>query len=164
MKTQIRNFLLFGTLFLFCVSLSACGLKARVYPEDRARVDQELPPGSPEANDPSREKTRRVYSLEVTKETKSTAASEKVLESSQPAAPAVVEEAPGATQNFAPVFTPPIALPTEYTIQKDDTMQKISKKFYGSFGKWTKIYDANKTKINDPNNIKSGITITIPKE
>ena len=45
---------------------------------------------------------------------------------------------------------------------KDDTLQKISKKVYGSHGKWTKIYDANKDKIKNPNFVKPGTVITIP--
>ncbi len=53
-------------------------------------------------------------------------------------------------------------LPTDYTVQKDDTLQTISKKFYNSYSKWPKIYDANKEIIKDPNRIKPGITITIP--
>jgi nucleoid-associated protein YgaU len=53
-------------------------------------------------------------------------------------------------------------LPTQYTVQKDDTLQKISKKFYGSYSKWTGIYDANKDKIRDPNFLKPGVILTIP--
>ena len=50
----------------------------------------------------------------------------------------------------------------QYTVMKDDTLQKISKKVYGSHGKWTKIYDANKDKIKNPNFVKPGTVITIP--
>jgi len=50
----------------------------------------------------------------------------------------------------------------EYTIQKDDTLQKISKKFYGSFSKWSKIYELNKDVIDDPDRIKPGVVIQIP--
>ncbi len=50
----------------------------------------------------------------------------------------------------------------EYKVQKDDTLQKISKKFYDSFSKWPKIYDANKDVIDDPDRIKPGIVIQIP--
>lgn len=54
------------------------------------------------------------------------------------------------------------ALPAEYTIEKGDTLQKISKKFYDTYRKWNKIYEANKGKIKDPNRVKPGVTITIP--
>ncbi|MBF0595345.1 MAG: LysM peptidoglycan-binding domain-containing protein, partial [Candidatus Omnitrophica bacterium] len=52
--------------------------------------------------------------------------------------------------------------PVEYKVEKDDTLQKISKKVYGSYSKWTKIYDANKDVIKDPNRLKPGITLKIP--
>ncbi|MBF0504332.1 MAG: LysM peptidoglycan-binding domain-containing protein [Candidatus Omnitrophica bacterium] len=49
-----------------------------------------------------------------------------------------------------------------YTVQKDDTLQKISKKLFGSYGKWYKIYEANKDKIKNPNFVKPGTVLTIP--
>lgn len=52
----------------------------------------------------------------------------------------------------------------QYKVKKDDTLQKISKQFYGTVKKWNKIYQANKDKIKDPNRIKSGITLDIPQE
>lgn len=52
----------------------------------------------------------------------------------------------------------------DYKVEKDDTLQKISKKFYGSFSKWPRIYEANRAKIKNPDSIKPGITIRIPKE
>lgn len=49
-----------------------------------------------------------------------------------------------------------------YTVQKDDTLQKISKKLFGSYGKWYKIYETNKDKIKNPNILKPGTVLTIP--
>ena len=49
-----------------------------------------------------------------------------------------------------------------YTVQKDDTLQKISKKIFGSYGKWYKLYEANKDKIKNPNILKPGTVLTIP--
>ncbi len=54
------------------------------------------------------------------------------------------------------------AVGKEYRVEKGDTLQKISKKFYGGYSKWNKIYEANKNKISNPNRIKPGIVITIP--
>ena len=71
-----------------------------------------------------------------------------------------------STARHAPAesaFKSPVNLPTQYTIEKDDTLQSIAKKFYGSFGKWVKIYNANKDVIADPNRIKPGTKIKIPK-
>ncbi|MFT5169736.1 MAG: LysM repeat protein [Candidatus Omnitrophota bacterium] len=50
----------------------------------------------------------------------------------------------------------------DYVVEKDDTLQKISKKFYNSYSKWTAIYDANRDVITDANFVKPGITIKIP--
>lgn len=52
----------------------------------------------------------------------------------------------------------------EYKVLKDDTLQKISKKFYDSYSKWPKIYEANKDVISDPDRIKPGIVLQIPME
>ncbi len=50
----------------------------------------------------------------------------------------------------------------KYTVQKNDTLQKISKKLYGTTKKWTKIYDANKDTMKGPNKIYPGQVINIP--
>ncbi len=52
----------------------------------------------------------------------------------------------------------------EYEVQEGDTLQKISKKFYGTYRKWKKIYDANEGAIKDPNRIKPGMIILVPEE
>jgi nucleoid-associated protein YgaU len=49
-----------------------------------------------------------------------------------------------------------------YTVQKDDTLQKISKKFFGTYSKWYKLYKANKDKIKNPNVLVPGTVLTIP--
>lgn len=50
----------------------------------------------------------------------------------------------------------------EYVIQKNDTLQKISHKFYGTTKKWKSIYEANKKVIKNPDKIRSGTKIRIP--
>lgn len=52
----------------------------------------------------------------------------------------------------------------EYIVAKDDTLQKIAKKFYGSYSKWSKIYDANKDVIKNPDILVPGIKLRIPTE
>jgi nucleoid-associated protein YgaU len=47
---------------------------------------------------------------------------------------------------------------------KGDTLQKISKKFYGKTNKWNRIYEANKDKLKSPNKIYPGQVIDIPVE
>ncbi|MBN1869684.1 MAG: LysM peptidoglycan-binding domain-containing protein [Candidatus Omnitrophica bacterium] len=58
----------------------------------------------------------------------------------------------------------PLPSSSEYTVQKGDTLQKISKKFYDSYSKWPKIYEANKSVISDPDKIKPGIVLQIPMQ
>ena len=62
--------------------------------------------------------------------------------------------------------TPPADAGTyvQYTVEKNDTLQKISNKFFNTYRKWPKIYEANKDQIKDPNFIKPGITIRIPMD
>ncbi len=50
----------------------------------------------------------------------------------------------------------------KYTVQKNDTLQKISQKFFGTTKKWMKIYDANKDTLKSPNSIRPGQVINIP--
>jgi len=52
----------------------------------------------------------------------------------------------------------------KYTVAKGDTLQKISKKFYGTTNRWNRIYEANKDKLKSPNKIYPGQVIDIPVE
>jgi nucleoid-associated protein YgaU len=105
------------------------------------------------------------------------AAATPAADNAQPAAPApvhvpVVGELPGSDVTpSAPETAAPAATPAAnggnlqeqtYVVQKDDTLQKIAKKVYGSYGKWYKIYEANKSKIKNPNILKTGTVLTIP--
>ena len=104
------------------------------------------------------------------------AAAQPAAVAAEPAAPAqpvipVIGELPGSA---TPTETAePAAMPAAvsnagnvqaqtYTVQKDDTLQKISKKVFGSYGKWYKIYEANKAKIKNPNVLKPGTVLDIP--
>ena len=51
----------------------------------------------------------------------------------------------------------------EYTIQKGNTLWGLAKKYYGDGGQYTKIYEANKDKIKNPNLIYPDQVITIPE-
>jgi len=52
----------------------------------------------------------------------------------------------------------------QYKVQSGDTLQKISKKFYGTYRKWQKIYDANRNKLKNPDAISPGLILDIPEE
>lgn len=51
---------------------------------------------------------------------------------------------------------------TMYTIQKGDTLQKISQKFYGTTRKWKMIFNENQVILKSPNQIRPGKQIKIP--
>lgn len=50
-----------------------------------------------------------------------------------------------------------------YTVKSGDCLWLIAKKFYGNGAKYTKIFDANRDKIKNPNRIFVGQVLTIPK-
>src|SRR5271165_5417414 len=49
-----------------------------------------------------------------------------------------------------------------YTVKGGDTLSKIAQQFYGSAGEYMKIFNANKDKLTDPNQIQVGQELTIP--
>ena len=56
-----------------------------------------------------------------------------------------------------------VSAPTgSYTVQKGDTLSKISKQFYGDANKYKKIFDANKDQLKDPDKIQPGQVLRIP--
>jgi nucleoid-associated protein YgaU len=174
------------TIFLFGAFIAGCtatnGLSLRAYTEDNPRVDTKVegnagyimgtPPA--EALKPI-DKTRRFYVVELSKEAEDVEAEEMVVSqttttnyrssydddsydqrttrktSYQTTTPA------SKIMAKAPTFS-------KYTVEKGDTLQKISKKFYDSYSKWTKIYEVNKDVIPNPNSIKPGIVLRIPQE
>jgi len=49
-----------------------------------------------------------------------------------------------------------------YVVQKGDTLQKISEKFFGTTKKWKSIYDLNKQVLKSPDRIRAGQKLLIP--
>jgi nucleoid-associated protein YgaU len=173
---MVRGFLVMTTVGFLLVSGYGCGIKARGYVAERERVDQANTgnagfvkgDGTSMAGRP----TRKVYVLEFERQKKDP----KKKPAAQPAAasnetgtavPTVSDTAmassePAPEPMTAEQIAAAASLPAEYTVEKDDTLQKIAKKFYNSYSKWTKIYDANKDKIKNPNFVKPGTVLTIP--
>jgi nucleoid-associated protein YgaU len=48
-------------------------------------------------------------------------------------------------------------------VQKGDSLWKIAQKFYGKGSAWTRIHEANRERIADPDKIQPGWTLTIPE-
>lgn len=51
----------------------------------------------------------------------------------------------------------------EYTVVKGDSLWKISVKVYADGYQWTKIWEANKAKISNPNVIETGQVLVLPR-
>ncbi|MGH9426334.1 MAG: LysM peptidoglycan-binding domain-containing protein, partial [Terriglobia bacterium] len=49
-----------------------------------------------------------------------------------------------------------------YTVKSGDTLSKIAKEYYGDASQYTKIFQANRDKLKDPNLIHPGQVLMIP--
>jgi LysM repeat protein len=49
-----------------------------------------------------------------------------------------------------------------YTVQGNDTLQKISYKFYGTTRRWKTLYNKNKDVLKSPNKVYPGVKLKIP--
>lgn len=158
---MIRKTFIFVLGCAAALSLSGC-YTTRTYVVNKERVDQEIPG---QASD-TPVKTRKVVVFEVIEKDKLHPA----LASDAAQVPEAAEVAAAPEHNFDLPESVPVpkkeavasAAPQDYVVEKDDTLQKISKKVYGSYSKWTKIYEANRDVIKDPNFLKAGITLKIP--
>lgn len=52
----------------------------------------------------------------------------------------------------------------EYVVKKNDTLWSIANKVYKRPHRWKNIYNANRDIISDPNRLKAGTVIKLPKE
>ena len=50
-----------------------------------------------------------------------------------------------------------------YTVEAGDTLSKISKQFYGDANQYMKIFNANRDQLSDPDKIRPGQTLKIPR-
>jgi nucleoid-associated protein YgaU len=168
----------FKIIFCLVLSLAVSGCIVRTYKQVREREDQAIAgnrgylQGTPPPAEKASPKTRETVVVEV--ELKSPIKFEvgkpkeikPVEDKTIPGNKGYISGGPGAateeTLSSEEIMESQIA--TQYTIKKDDTLQKISKQFYGTVKKWNRIYQANKDKIKDPNRIKPGVVLNIPKE
>ena len=123
-------------------------------------LEIEFGPKSKSGKEEITEENIQEQTIEVTtpkKETEETASSQKETEEATVQEAEIViqqpkkEEPPKPTVNYR-----------YYIIQKNDTLQKISKKFYGTTKKWLLIYKNNKDIIKDYNKLYPGLKIKIP--
>lgn len=173
-----------GFICILIVAFIA-GCTARTYSVRKDREDQQMtgnvgyvggtPP--PEAKDRTGDKmTRKTYVLEIntgSTKTQDARAEEIVREADEIAERAKRTSVPARTyQAGQPQPTRRVSTPltepaqpsfVEYTVQENDTLQKISMKFYNTNRKWSQIYEANKGIIKNPDRIKPGLMLRIPQ-
>lgn len=65
-------------------------------------------------------------------------------------------------KNEKPVSEPTSSPLTAYKIQKGDTLSVLAEKHLGSSRRYMEIYDANRDKLRNPDDIQVGMTIRIP--
>ena len=162
-----------GLLALLSV-LVLSGCIVRTYPLTRDRVDQDMTgnrgyiQGQAPAGEEEKPKatTRRTQVIEI--ELGSPVKFEKMKhpKNGNTAAQATDNLSSGEgnggyiTQSVAPEIAAPEF--QKYTVQKGDTLQKISKKYFGTTKKWVKIFEANKDTMSGPDKIYPGKVINIP--
>lgn len=153
----------FSLLTLISVFLLS-GCVVRTYQATRDRVDQDLSSGNrgylmgqPSGGEEKERKTTRTTQvMEI--ELRSPLKFEKAKKTSAP-----VQEVAGqeASSDVMQALPEPASF-QEYTVQKNDTLQKISQKFYGTTKKWHKIFEANQGVLRSPDKIRPGQVINIP--
>jgi nucleoid-associated protein YgaU len=61
-----------------------------------------------------------------------------------------------------PQPSPPAVPKRVYTVKPGDSLSKIAKNFYGNANDYLRIFEANKDRLNDPNEIQAGQELVIP--
>ncbi|MFH1202341.1 MAG: LysM peptidoglycan-binding domain-containing protein [Candidatus Omnitrophota bacterium] len=145
------------------------GCVVRTYNQVRDRIDQDLSgnQGYIQGKVPAQEttaqrpttRTTRVVEIELHSplkfdKNKPTTVSPAITPIETMGIEAVTEEAPAVVSKAV----------RTYKVQKNDTLQKISQKLFGTTKKWTKIYNANRDKLSNPSKIYPGQVLIIPKD
>lgn len=173
-KPNVLSILVLTLVF----SLSGCVV--RTYQSTRDRIDQDLSggnrgylkgqmPASESQKEGERKTTRNTQVVEIELQPLVKFEKKKPETPAKPMGTTATEESPVVgnrgyiTESISPETAESSGGALEkYTVQKNDTLQKISQKFYGTTKKWIKIYDANKDTMKGPNKIYPGQVISIP--
>lgn len=85
--------------------------------------------------------------------------------STNPSQPTPVNpSSPQPTPTPKPTPAAQVSAVRTYVVQKGDTLSKISQRFYGSTKRSKEIYNANREKISNMNQLKVGTKIVIPED
>lgn len=58
---------------------------------------------------------------------------------------------------------PGATAPRTHTVQVGDTLEKISRQYYGAPDRWRRIYEANTAQLSDGQPLRAGMTLQIPE-
>jgi nucleoid-associated protein YgaU len=135
-------------LGLVLAALAAVWLSTRPSLSIKARMPHSRKAGSPEEITID-EQPRFITDLPNTASTETTAA---VKSEQNNISDFAVQEQPEKieTQKF-------------HIVRSGETLSNISYKYYGSAGKWQKIYNANRKAIEDPRKLRPGTRLIIPE-
>lgn len=168
---------------LFCLLglsfvLVLAGCVVRTYPLTKERIDQDLSTGNrgylagqaPPRVEKERKTTRttQVVEVEIHSPIKFEKMPKKLPQEATPlqktAEPPIEGNRGYITQSITPEIAQPEIGPSyeKYTVQKGDTLQKISKKFFGTSKRWISLFDANKDVLKGPNKVYPGQVLRIP--
>lgn len=166
-------------VFLVIAALLLSGCTVRTYRLTRDRIDQDVASGNrgylqgqapavEQSADKKTTRTTQIVEVEFRPLIKFEKGTNKDM-TQQPsvdvAETAVTEDITGnrgyITQNetIEEVAQPAME---SYKVQRGDTLQKISSKFYGTTKKWNKIYEANRDVLKSPNTLRPGQVLNIP--
>jgi LysM repeat protein len=174
-----------SAVMLLAFAFLLCGCTVRTYKLTRDRVDQDLNYGNrgiiqgngEQSVSPERKTTRttRVVEIELSSPFKVQRAGkeEKTTKKVITALPEnekvtgnrgyLTQTSPVKTQDIDESVEESSEELQDYTVQKNDTLQKISQKFYGTTKKWMAIYNFNKDILKSPNSIYPGQVIKVPR-
>jgi LysM repeat protein len=162
-----------ASVFILSIILSGCIV--RTYPLTVDRTDQDLNLGNrgyingqAPVQDKERKTTRTTQALEI--ELRSPIKFERLKQPAQKVQlNTVKDQGVWGNQGYitqsepAQIMEPAdIMAAQKYTVNKNDTLQKISKKFYGTSKKWMEIYEANKDQLKGPDRLYPGQVLSIP--
>jgi nucleoid-associated protein YgaU len=157
---------------LMVVSLGLSGCLVRSYELTQPRVDQNLESGNrgflmgsaPDVGERKMTRTTQVVEFEIGKPMRFERRSRMTQEAPAEQESVVLDTQESYVQEEAPLDVSMQRAPSyqSYVVQKGDTLQKISNKFFGTTKKWHKIYEANKGELRGPDKIYPGQTIRIP--
>ena len=167
-KFTVTKILVLGFVFI----LSGC--LVRTYPLTRERVDQSLSAGNrgylqgnlPALSDAPRKETRTTQIVEIELGSPLKFEKGKRFNPEESVSEGQLESVSQGNNNFTNQEEPAVPAGNfeKYTVLKNDTLQKISVKFYNTTKKWVKIYNANKGILKTANSVYPGQTLNIPVE